>query len=236
MIYRIADFNFKISFLSPYVQEQCRDFLVDENAAVDAELTVDECDIEYEKQFSESLNVFAKREMYESFAFFRKISAFVLQHDAFLMHGVVAEYENVGYMFTARSGTGKTTHIRQWKQAFGDENVTIVNGDKPIIRFIDGKVYAYGTPWNGKEHYGTTGRTELKALCFVERALDNSIARVSADEAIPRLLGQIMIRDSTNLAKQLELIDLFLQKVPTYNIKCTISPEAAKVAYEGMNV
>ena len=158
-----------------------------------------------------------------------------MDYDILLYHGSVIAVDGEGYLFTAKSGTGKSTHTALWRRVLGDRAI-MINDDKPIVRYVDGDFYVYGTPWNGKEHYGTTGRTELKALCFVERALDNSIARVSADEAIPRLLGQIMIRDSTNLAKQLELIDLFLQKVPTYNIKCTISPEAAKVAYEGMNV
>ncbi len=206
-----------------------------DDSAVDADIAITEKDIEYEvAQAKKNGNESSAFRFFVPLALYRKICAYALEHDAFLMHGALIEYEGRGYLFTATSGTGKTTHIRLWQELFGEDKVTIVNGDKPIIRFIDGKVYAYGTPWNGKEHYGTSGRVELHAICFVERDENNSIRRIPSEAGVPRLFSQIMISDSTDLAKQLELADRLVENVPMYLLKCNITTDAARVAYEGM--
>ena len=242
MVYKIADFRFTFPNAPQSVLDFCADYAV-EGEEFDTEILLTESDIQaeidlYNKEESKDKAVsdrFIRRQC-AAFAAYRKICAYALQNDAFLMHGVAVRYADEGYIFTAQSGTGKTTHVRQWKEAFGDEQVVIVNGDKPIIRFIDGKVYAYGTPWNGKEHFGTTGRTQIKAVCFVERGEQNEIRPLSDTEVIPRLFSQIMVVDSTDLAKQLELADMFLEKVRFYNLRCNISTEAAEVAYRGMQI
>ena len=74
-------------------------------------------------------------------------------YDMFLMHAAVVAVDGVAYIFTAPSGTGKTTHTMLWKKHFGDRAV-IVNGDKPLIRLQGGKVYVCSTPWKGKEELG----------------------------------------------------------------------------------
>ena len=239
MIYKIADFYFEFPGADKALTDYCAEYACDAEKA-DAAIVLTEEDIEAEKELfikctpEAASRADAMRKQHVVLAAYRKICAYVLQHDAFLMHGVALEYEGKGYIFTAKSGTGKTTHVLQWKKHFGEDKVTIVNGDKPIVRFIDGKVYAYGTPWNGKEHFGTTGRTEVTARCFVDRGEENSIREISTTEAVTRLFTQIMLHDSTDLARQLELVDMFFEKVPVYNLKCNISEEAAEVAYEGM--
>ena len=236
MICKIADFVFKIHSPCEESTGLYKKFLVNGDVPIDFEITVDDNDCRYEQSFIENQkNTGKERRACSSLALFRKICAYALENNAFMMHGALIEYEGKGYLFTAKSGTGKTTHIRRWKKLFGEDKVTVVNGDKPIIRFIDGKVYAYGTPWNGKEHYGTNGKVELSAICFVERDEENSIKKISDFEALPRIFSQIMIHDSTDLAKQMEYVDKLLQKVPTYLLKCNMDVSAAKVAYEGMN-
>lgn len=233
MVLRIADFYIDLANKGEVFKRLCKDYLCENPPYIDFTAEITEKDVAYEKALAGNSEIVGEG-TYATNALYRKICAEILQRGGFLMHGVVIEYEGRGYLFTAKSGTGKTTHVLQWKKLFGDDKVTIVNGDKPIIRFIDGKVYAYGTPWNGKEHYGTNGRVELSAICFVERSEENSIERISDEKALPRLFSQIMIHDSSDLAKQLELVDKLLCKVPTYLLNCNISTDAAKVAYEGM--
>ena len=235
-IYRIADLHFKCDGISTELQQFCQEFLCESAPKIDYEITLTQGDVDYELARSdEEEREYIKSVMLEGLALYRKICACALSNDAFLMHGAVIEYEGKGYLFTAQSGTGKTTHIRRWRKLFGKEKVTIVNGDKPIIRFIDGKVYAYGTPWRGKEGYGTTDRVELSAICFIERGEENSIKKISDIEALPRIFSQIMIHDSADLGKQMDLVDSLLSSVPTYILKCNMDVEAARVAYEGMN-
>ena len=91
-----------------------------------------------------------------------------------LFHGATIEYGGRAYIFTAPSGTGKSTHIRMWRTVFGDD-VDIINGDKPLLR-VDGRsgeVRAYGTPWAGKERWQRNVSAPLAGICVVTRAVDD---------------------------------------------------------------
>ena len=152
------------------------------------------------------------------------------------MHCAVIEYEGKGYAFAAKSGTGKSTHISLWKKRFG-KDVNIVNGDKPIMRFLeDGKLYAYGTPWCGKEGFQANTSAPLHAICFLERAPENTIRKIKADEAVMRIFHQILSPEDIETVDSLfPLLDRTLKEIPCYVLGCNISEEAAEVAYFGMN-
>lgn len=235
-VYKIADLYIKIDSLYNSVHWLCKDYWVTEWPRIDISVKTDEQDVKREmvEGTYPALHEEGRKAKAESLAVYRKICEQTLAFDAFLMHGALIEYEGRGYLFTAKSGTGKTTHINLWKKVFGEDKVVVVNGDKPIIRFIDGKVYAYGTPWCGKENYNVNTRTELCAIAFVERAEENSVVTFSDVQALPRILSQIMVTDSYDLAKQLELLDGMLERVPTYLLKCNMDESAAKIAYEAL--
>ena len=219
--------------LYPSTERFCAGYICPKPTHIDFSVAVHEEDIDSEMaRDAEGLSL--SRAYYEPLALYRKICAKALERGAFLMHCAVIAYEGRGYAFAAPSGTGKTTHIRLWQAVFGEENVTIVNGDKPLLRVMDGRIYAYGTPWCGKEGYQTNTRVPLAALCFLERAAENRICGLSDTEAIPRLFSQIMIADSTDLARQLELVDQLVGRVPMYKLGCNMEPSAASVAYAGM--
>ena len=155
--------------------------------------------------------------------------------NAYLFHSAVIEFEGNGYAFSAKSGTGKSTHIALWRKHFG-RDVHIINGDKPILRFIDGELYAFGTPWCGKEGWQKNNRVKLKALCFIERAQDNSIRQISASDAIEKIFRQILMpEDMVTVDALIPLLDRTLRTVPCYVLSCNISEDAAQIAYEKMS-
>lgn len=75
----------------------------------------------------------------ESLALYRKICTRMLDYNAFLLHAAIVSYAGRGFAFAAKSGTGKSTHVAQWMRALGDD-VTVVNGDKSILRWRSGEV------------------------------------------------------------------------------------------------
>ena len=161
---------------------------------------------------------------------YREICNYMIQRDALLMHGAVIEYEGMAYMFTAPSGTGKTTHIRQWRKAFG-KAVRVINGDKPIIRYKDGEFIAYGTPWCGKEHYNTNTSAPLKGIVLVSRGEENSIEEIPSDKFNLFLVKQLYLpKDPSLRMKVLELGDKLFTTVKLYHLKCNISTDAAILA------
>ena len=228
---KIAELTVKINNKYDHCKNVCRDYIVEPQEQPDIDVSVSLEDIKREKEISPN----ATDGYVESICIYREIcKRLPLITEAYLMHGAVVEYRGEGFMFLAKSGTGKSTHINLWKRVFGDE-VRIINGDKPIMKFSDGKLWAYGTPWCGKEGWNINARTPIKALCFLERAEQNSIRRIDAAEAITRILVQVLNpTDVQTVDAFFPLLDRTLREVPLFVLGCNISPEAVRVAYDGM--
>ncbi len=170
----------------------------------------------------------------EGLEIYRKICKKVLDYDAMLIHSAAVSVDNEAYLFTAVSGTGKTTHISLWKKKFGDR-LHIVNGDKPIIRNIDGTFYVCGTPYQGKEGYGENMMVPIKAMCILERGEKNEIVKIPPADAISTMLVQTLrTNDMHEMERMLTLTDKLLNSVPFYRLKCNMDIEAADVSYNGM--
>lgn len=233
MIYtRIADIVISFDNKYSYLEKFCRNYMIEPTDKVDLAICVSEEEIDQECAGP----VDCTRGYAESICAYRKIcKELPKRFNGFLLHSAVIEYKGVGYAFSAPSGTGKTTHISQWQKRFG-EDVRIVNGDKPIIRLIDGKFIVYGTPWCGKEGYNINTSVPLSALCFISRAKENKLVRISAGDALVRIMTQVLLpSDLEMLDSFFPLLDKMLMTVPSYVIECNISEEAAEVAYRGMN-
>lgn len=236
MIYKIADFNIDISFLHSETALFLTGYEAEEGAEADFSIKVTDADIDREEDgvIGIEKKLRFSRAYLERLAILRKLAGEILNRDAFLMHGAVIEYEGNGYLFGAASKTGKTTHILLWQELFGKENVCIINGDKPILRMIDGRFYAYGTPWCGKEGFYANRRVELCGISFIKRAKQNSIEKISETNALQNIMAQIMVTDSANLSRQLDLVGSLIESVPMYNLYCNKDILAAEVAYSGM--
>ena len=226
---KIADYIFEIDPHYEYSLKAAEGYHTDEKP--DHYIDIDK---EYIiKKHEENENSFSPAYT-EWLEIYREISAYIEEHDGILMHGAVIGFEGAAYMFTAPSGTGKTTHISQWKKLYGDK-VTVINGDKPIIRNIDGTFYVYGTPWCGKEHLNENTKAPLKGIAIVSRDAENSVERIDASKYLPVLFRQIYFHNTANcISNAMDFLDKMLTQVPLYSLKCNISTDAARVACEAM--
>ena len=165
---------------------------------------------------------------------YRKIADCLLSCDTMLFHGSVIAVDGEGYLFTAKSGTGKSTHTRLWREYFG-ERAVMVNDDKPLLRITDSGVTAYGTPWDGKHRLSTNTAVPLKGICILTRDITNHIEQAEPHTVYPLIVQQTNRSLSADGMKQtLSLIDRMLHVVPVYRLGCNMDIEAARVAYEGM--
>lgn len=170
----------------------------------------------------------------ETLAVYRKIADHLLSYDTLLFHGSVIAVDGEGYLFTAKSGTGKSTHTRLWREYFG-ERAVMVNDDKPLLHITDSGVTAYGTPWDGKHRLSSNIAVPLKGICILTRDIKNHIEQADPHAAYPMIVQQTNRPLTADGMKQtLSLIDRMLNVVPVYHLGCNMEPEAAKVAYEGM--
>lgn len=227
---KIADTVFDVQNIYPYAEKAAAGYITENEP--DSIIAIEKETIEAKRASSPGFSP-AYTEWLE---IYRAICIYFEERDGIMMHGAVIGYEGNAYMFTAPSGTGKTTHIMQWKACFGDK-VSIINGDKPIIRFINGQYIVYGTPWCGKERYNVNTKMPLKGIAILSRANENTISRVEPASVLPALLRQVYIHKSVRCASNaMDFIDKMFTSVPIYSLKCNISTDAANTAHNAMCV
>ncbi len=229
---KLAGLTVEVNHPGPHLRAIAAPYMIEPPARSDISVTLTMRDIEYERQ--RSLEENHSGPYLKSVALLRILASQVPAYDAFLMHAAVVEAEGNGYAFLAPSGTGKSTHIRLWREHL-PLPVTVVNGDKPIVRRVDGRYFAYGTPWSGKEDWQTNTSVPLTGLCFLERGEQNTIQRLAPQEAVIRLLKQVYLPPvAAQTARVLEMADELLRQTPAYLLHCNMEPEAAAVAFDAM--
>ena len=237
---KIAGKIFEVNSLFDKVQTYCEGYICD--GTPDYLIEITPADIEFErKQFSKTdsregnANIERPEAYLEIIAVQRKITEALFECDTVLFHGSVIAVDGKAYLFTAKSGTGKSTHTRLWREMLGDRAV-MVNDDKPFVSVKqDGKIIVHGSPWNGKHKLGANISVPLQAICILERGQVNEIKQIPASAAIFMLIQQSSRPQNADLMpKYMELLDSVAKGVKFYKLACNMDPEAARVAFEGM--
>lgn len=154
-------------------------------------------------------------------------------YDTLLVHASVVRENEYGYAFIAKSGTGKSTHTALWLKHF--PNTDLLNDDNPIIRIIDKKAYIYGSPWSGKTPCYRNIKAKLGAITQIDRALKNSIEKLSPTLAFTRILPacSTMKWDNIVFRNTYEIvIKLIESSMSNYILHCLPDEEAARVCHK----
>lgn len=158
----------------------------------------------------------------------------LLKFNGMLLHSSALVMGDKAYLFSGKSGIGKSTHTGLWLKEFG-EKIYILNEDKPAVRFIDGKYYAYGTPWSGKTNTNVNKKVELESIIFLGQAKENNIRKVEAKEAFTSLFEQTDRKVSGRYMMALmDMMEGIVKDIPIYHLDCNISREAVLLAYENI--
>lgn len=155
--------------------------------------------------------------------FFRFV---VIKHNCINIHSSSIAYNNMGVLFSAPSGTGKSTHTGLWQQ--NHPETVIINDDLPLISVGD-EVKICGTCWCGTSGVNNNVTVPLKAVVFLRRGEVNKITRLDALNSLRFLIDEIFKSPVTDVAGlQFDLIGKILEKVPAYLLECNISAEAVE--------
>lgn len=238
-LYKIARHSVKINSIYNKIHRMCEKYKTFEPQEFCVNIYEEDINLERKKSEAEdkkdgiTIRNFSD-EYLETLAVYRKISEFLINQNILLFHGSAIAVDGQAYLFTAKSGTGKSTHTKLWRELFG-ERAMMVNDDKPLLHITEKGVTVYGTPWDGKHHLSNNVSVPLKAICILKRDTTNHIVKIDKSKAYPMLLQQSY--RSINLQKMvntLELIDLLAAKVGLYELSCNMDTEAAWVAYEAL--
>ena len=160
--------------------------------------------------------------------FYEKLAKF----DGVMLHASCVEYEGKAYLFSARSGTGKSTHTHLWLKYL--PGARIINDDKPAIRLVDGVFYAYGTPWSGKTDESVNEGVPIAGITFLSRG-ENKIKRIPGIKALKPFMDQtVRPYDKELMKNMLDTLNKILSDIPIYEMSCDMSEEAVMTALNGM--
>ncbi len=150
-------------------------------------------------------------------------------YNALLMHASCVDIGGDGVIFTGFSGAGKTTQAQLWRDFLGAE---IINGDKAVVREINGEFYACGLPWKGSSPYCLNKKTRLRGIAVLRQSPENRITRLGA-AATENILPHLFMPhwDSECLGNALDTFGALLEKVPVYLLECRPDEDAVKLTY-----
>jgi hypothetical protein len=155
----------------------------------------------------------------------------LLFHHGIVIHAAAIECDGLGLLFSAPSGTGKTTQANLWKKY---KKAKIINADRPAIRVIGSEPFVYGTLWNGSSKKCSNRSVPLSAIVLLEQWEDNVICKLEKKEAIERLMPRCFLpyyqEDIMNLA--LDNIEQIINQTPVYLLKCRPDLEAVELVYQ----
>ena len=209
------------------MDSRCKEYLTNEKESADIIIRADLYKAEKYPRYDENGVAY----MESAFQFYREL----LKFGGFYLHSSALEFEGRAYLFSGPSGMGKSTHSRLWQELWGDA-VQVFNDDKPALRRLDGRWFAYGTPWCGKDGINQNKKVPLAGICFLRRGEENSIRRFDTFEASARIISQTMRRfkDVENLDLLVSHVDKLVREIPVYELYCRPDVEAAKLSCETM--
>ena len=226
----LAGSSFEVKCKFDSTKDYCADYLYDGN--VRYAVVIDESDIKYERERDE---LRSNDEYLETIALYRKICERIIEEDVILFHSSAIELDGKAYVFSGPSGTGKSTHASLWRSFFKNKDIHMINDDKPLIR-IDETIYVYGTPWMGKAALGENRKAPIQGICFLKQGKENKIHRLSKNDAFQKMYVQTYrSNDKENLLKTMRLVNSIVERIPVWELECTISCDAVKTAYESMS-
>lgn len=232
--FSVLDYVFHVYPIHKDVVKWFRDFLTDpvENA-IEIHITK-EMVVHEEQQIEEQL--FNPGLQHEKTAIHRIVSDYLLKEKVFLFHGSALVKDGYCFMFTGKSGAGKSTHSKLWRELY-KEKITMINDDKPYLRLENGQIMVYGSPWNGKHHLGTNNKAPLKAIGLIHQADKNECIPISGVDAFLPVFSQIYRpEDPVDLMNTMDFVRTMIDLAEVYDVYCTKDIEAAKTSHDIMNM
>ncbi len=231
--YEIAGLRVVMTTYHEKIRRQALPYLAKSDWSEDeAEVRIDLDNEFYEERLRESrfpITIDSIEYVYTGEMFHR----YLLLHQGCMLHSSAVVVDGYAYLFSADSGTGKSTHTALWVQHFG-KRAYIINDDKPALRRVDRTWYVYGTPWSGKTNMNVNARVKLGAVVFLERSEQNWIHTVDIQKAIPMFFKQTVrkLNKEENMDFALDAMGKILSETPIYQMGCNVSDEAVSMAYE----
>ena len=98
------------------------------------------------------------------------LESLFLKQEVLILHASFIRWHDQGILFSAPSGTGKSTQASLWETHMGAE---ILNGDRAGIRYADGSWMAYGLPYAGSSRIFRNSSAPIRAIVVLRQSPEN---------------------------------------------------------------
>lgn len=155
-----------------------------------------------------------------------------LKFNRVFYHGVALRLFDKTYLITASSGVGKTTQYKNLK-IIDPDHVTIINGDKPILQFVDNSILLYSSPWMGKEKLGINTLSKLDGIIVLSQNNKNLIRQLKHEEAIVPLMMHFLYHPDNldDIKRVCEMTESLIGQIPIWFFENTGTIESSKLLY-----
>ena len=157
------------------------------------------------------------------------IEATLLHFAGLILHAsLIRKTDGAGIVFSAPSGTGKSTQADLWAE---HEGADVLNGDRAALRKIDGEWRAFGLPYAGTSGIYRNESAPLKALVALRQAPENRIRKLSVSEAFRYLYPETLIHrwDPDFESRATALLLEVMSEVPVYLLECRPDQDAVEL-------
>ena len=169
------------------------------------------------------------------FAIGEAFSYAMLKNKCGVLHSSSIILNGGAIAFSAKSGTGKSTHTSIWQEVYPD--TVIVNDDTPVIKFENNIPYLYGSPFAGTSGINENQFAPLKAIVFLHRGETNKIEKISGAKAISYFVNEVrkpLVADYLELC--MEFTEKILKTTPVYLLNCTPDKEAVETVMNTVRI
>lgn len=202
----------------------------DEDVPTDAIISKDwtECTLYINPDFADPDAETAEEVRNGIFSFLRNITtALLANRQGLIIHSSSIIWNGKGILFSAPSGTGKSTHAHNWRRLYG---TPVLDGDNTAARIDTDGIFAYGLPWCGSSGEFLNRRVPLRAIVFLEQAEKNGIEPLDIQESFVRLVSRSFILPwNTEMANRyLDAAQSIAMKSGCYLLKCLPDDDAVE--------
>ena len=227
MICKISDLLVEIPAAGG-MAPRCGAYLAEGNENADIVIREDLYDLTKYQGMSDEIKIYLQ----SGLQFYREL----LRFDGLMLHASAVALDGKAYLFSGPCGVGKSTHTKLWQSVFG-KDVVVFNDDKPALRRLDGRWYAYGTPWCGKDGINVNMKVPLAGICFLKQSDRNEIKRIDGKQALARVISQTTyhLRDVYKMLQMMTNVEKLIAEIPIYEFCNRPETAAAEMSHKIMS-
>ena len=148
------------------------------------------------------------------------------------VHGCgLIDGEAGGQLFLGHSGAGKSTTARLWDYF---RNPKILSDDRIILRFHDGELWMYGTPWHGEAEFAAPAKAKLRRIFVVQHGRHNEISPLTKAQTVGEMFARSFppFHSAEGLGRTVEFLSGIADRLPCYEFQFVPDESAVKAALD----